>query len=59
MKTPLNNFKNTILVMLTLVTFLSLVTPAMAQEYRVAPGGIALSAPSQQLGPTDPAELDD
>jgi CubicO group peptidase (beta-lactamase class C family) len=44
-------------IMLTLVILLATVGPAMAQEDRVASGRNVKTAPSQQQGPTDPAEL--
>ena len=50
--------KKSMLVMLTLVILLSLVAPVTAQENRVAPGRNVPTAPSQQQGPTDPAELE-
>jgi CubicO group peptidase (beta-lactamase class C family) len=45
-------------VLLTLGILLSLITPAMAQENKAAPGGNVPTAPSQGQGPTDPAELE-
>ena len=44
-------------IMLTLVILLSTVGLATAQVNRVAPGKNVPTAPSQALGPTDPAEL--
>jgi len=44
-------------ILLTLVILLSIVGPAMAQENRVASGRNVPTAPSQQQGPSDPAEL--
>ena len=45
-------------IMLTLVMLLSMVGSATAQENRVAPGGCVLPVPSQEQGPTDPAEME-
>jgi CubicO group peptidase (beta-lactamase class C family) len=45
-------------IMLTLVILLSTSGSATAQENRVAPGRNESTAPSQQQGPTDPAELE-
>src|SRR5215210_615960 len=45
-------------IMLTLVILLSTSGSAMAQENRVALGRNVSTAPSQQQGPTDPAELE-
>jgi hypothetical protein len=45
-------------IMLMLVMLLSTVGSAMAQDNRVAPGRNVSTAPSQALGPTDPAELE-
>src|SRR5215217_5843837 len=45
-------------IMLTLVILLSTSGSAMAQENRVVPGRNVSTAPSQQLGPTDRAELE-
>src|SRR5215217_6913236 len=45
-------------IMLTLVILLSTSGSAMAQENRVVPGRNVSTAPSQQQGPTDPAELE-
>jgi len=45
-------------IMLTLVILLSTVGSAMAQDNRVAPARNVPTAPSQALGPTDPAELE-
>jgi len=45
-------------IMLTLVVLLSIVAPVLAQENRVVPGRNVLTASPQQLGPTDPAELE-
>lgn len=50
--------KKSMTMMLALVMLLSIVGSAMAQENRVAPGGNAPAAPSQQQGPADPAELE-
>jgi hypothetical protein len=44
-------------ILLTLATLLSVVGSARAQENSVAPGRHVLTAPSQTLGPTDPAPL--
>jgi CubicO group peptidase (beta-lactamase class C family) len=49
--------KKSMMVLLTLMTLLSVVGSAVAQENRVAPGGNVSTALSQQ-GPTDPAELE-
>jgi CubicO group peptidase (beta-lactamase class C family) len=46
------------MIVLTLVILLSLVTPALAQENRVALSRNVPTAPSQGQGPTDPAELE-
>src|SRR5215203_6220634 len=45
-------------IMLALVILLSTSGSAMGQENRVAAGRNVPTAPSQQLGPTDPAELE-
>src|SRR5687767_1383811 len=45
-------------IMLTLVILLSAARPAMAEDNSVAPGRNIPTAPSQALGPTDPAELE-
>src|SRR5215217_2837591 len=45
-------------IMLTLVILLSTSGSAMAQENRVVPGRNVSTAPSQQQGPTDPAEME-
>src|SRR5918994_4072605 len=45
-------------IMLTLVILLSTSGSAMGQENRAAPGRNVPTAPSQQQGPTDPAELE-
>src|SRR5215212_874949 len=44
-------------IMVTLVLLLSAATPAMAEDKSVAPSRNGPTAPSQALGPTDPAEL--
>src|SRR5215211_421034 len=44
-------------IMLALVILLSTSGSAMGQEDRVAPGRNVPTAPSQQQGPTDPAEM--
>jgi CubicO group peptidase (beta-lactamase class C family) len=46
------------MIILTLMALLSLVAPIMAQADKAAPGGDALTTPSQGQGPTDPAELE-
>ena len=46
------------LIVLTLVILLSTSGSATGQEDRAAPGKNAPTAPSQQQGPTDPAELE-
>src|SRR5829696_3247092 len=45
-------------IMLTLVILLSTSGSATGQEDRVAPGRNVATSPSQQQGPTDPAELE-
>ena len=45
-------------IVLALVIVLSTSGSAMGQEDKVAPGGNAATAPSQQQGPTDPAEME-
>src|SRR5215216_4870986 len=45
-------------IMLALVILLSTSGSAMGQENRVAAGRNVPTAPSQQLGPTDPAEME-
>jgi CubicO group peptidase (beta-lactamase class C family) len=45
-------------IVLTLAMLLSVVGPAVAEEIRVAPGRNVPTAPSQQQGPTDRAELE-
>jgi CubicO group peptidase (beta-lactamase class C family) len=45
-------------MMLTLTMLLSIVGSAMAQDKGVAPARNGSTAPSQALGPTDPAELE-
>jgi CubicO group peptidase (beta-lactamase class C family) len=45
-------------IVLTLVLLLSIAVPAMAQQNKVASSGNVPYAPSQALGPTDPAELE-
>src|SRR6266542_3680809 len=45
-------------IMLTLVLLLSIAAPATAQENRIAETRVVPTAPSQQRGPTDPAELE-
>src|SRR5829696_8638691 len=45
-------------IMLALVILLSTSGSAMGQEKGVAPGRNVPTAPSQQLGPTDPAEME-
>src|SRR5829696_2450309 len=45
-------------IMLALVILLSTSGSAMGQEDRVVPGRNVPTAPSQQLGPTDPAEME-
>ncbi len=45
-------------IMLTLVLLLSAARPAMAHDNRVALSRSVPAAPSQALGPTDPAELE-
>jgi CubicO group peptidase (beta-lactamase class C family) len=45
-------------ILLTLVLLLSIVGSAMAQENKGAPGRNVSAVPSQQQGPTDPAELE-
>jgi len=61
MNRPLN-LKNSLApaltIVLTLATMLSLAGSAMAQEDTVAPGRNPPTAPSQEQGPTDPAELE-
>jgi CubicO group peptidase (beta-lactamase class C family) len=47
-----------IMVMLTLVTLLSPVTPVMARENRASQGGDTPTSPSQAPGLTNPAELE-
>ena len=51
-------FKKTITLILTLVVLLSIIAPAMAREDKAPRGGNVPVAPSQQSGPTDPAELE-
>lgn len=55
---PQLHIKKTMMVLLTFVTLFSLVAPVMALEDKAAPGGDALTASSQEPGPTDPAELE-
>lgn len=50
--------KNPLVIGLTLALLLSLITPAMAQEHKAAAGGNVSTAPAQEEGPTDPAELE-
>ena len=45
-------------IMLTLVLLLSIAAPATAQENRIAETRVVPTAPSQQRGPTDRAELE-
>lgn len=49
--------KNPLAVVLTLALLLSIGGSAMAQENKVASGGNVSTAPAQEEGPTDPAEL--
>jgi CubicO group peptidase (beta-lactamase class C family) len=50
--------KSLMAMVLTGLILLSTAGSTMAQTYRVVPGGNLPTAPSQQQGPTDPAELE-
>jgi CubicO group peptidase (beta-lactamase class C family) len=50
--------KKPMAIVLTLALLLSVIAPAMAQEYKAASVGNVPAAPGQEQGPTDPAELE-